>query len=252
MENLILALVLAAIVLGERSPRLRFAHARFHRLHFETDLVYLATGALGLGLVLREAGVRWVQAVGALVPDLAALPLPVALPLATALYDLAAYASHLLLHRVGPLWRFHKVHHSSPALDWLATFRAHAVEHALRHLASTGTLLVLGFPVRAVAGAATLYAAWAAFGHANLKIDLRFLEPLFITPHLHRLHHVPGTSERNLGTIFSCWDRLRGNLVAEDGAAGERLGVPGEIDTYPQSWPWQLVQPFRRVRPGAR
>jgi sterol desaturase/sphingolipid hydroxylase (fatty acid hydroxylase superfamily) len=252
MENLILALVLAAIILGERLPRLRFERSRFRRRSFETDLLYLTTGAFGLGLVLREAAVRSAEAVGTLAPGLSALSPPVALLFATILYDLAAYASHLLLHRVERLWRFHKVHHSSPTLDWLATFRAHLVEHALRHLASTGMLIAVGFPVRTVAGAATIYVAWAAFGHANLRIDLRFLEPLFITPRLHRLHHVPATSERNLGTIFSLWDRLRRNLVTDAGAAPVRLGLPGEVDAYPQSWLPQLIQPFREMRTGAR
>jgi sterol desaturase/sphingolipid hydroxylase (fatty acid hydroxylase superfamily) len=242
MENLALPLALAAIVLGERLPRLRFQPSRFWRRHFGTDLIYLASGAVGLGVLLRETGVRAVEALGMLAPGLAALPLAIAL--ATLLYDLGAYASHLLLHRVERLWLLHKVHHSSPALDWLATFRAHILEHALRHLASTGTLLALGLPLRAVAGAAALHAAWAAFGHANLRIDLRFLEPLLITPRLHRLHHVAATGERNLGTIFSLWDRLRGNLVS-DVADSTRLGVAGEIDSYPQSWPAQLVQPFR-------
>jgi sterol desaturase/sphingolipid hydroxylase (fatty acid hydroxylase superfamily) len=252
VESLVLPLALAAIALGERLPGLRFQRSRFRRRHFGTDGVYLASGALGLGALLREGGARAVEALGAVAPDLAALPLPVALLLATLLYDLGAYASHLLLHRVEPLWRLHKVHHSSPTLDWLATFRGHILEHALRHLASTGTLLALGLPLRAVAGAAAVYAAWAAFGHANLRIDLRFLEPLLITPRLHRLHHVPATSERNLGTIFSLWDRLRGNLVTEGGVAAARMGVPGEIDSYPQSWLPQLLQPFRRQQPSSR
>jgi sterol desaturase/sphingolipid hydroxylase (fatty acid hydroxylase superfamily) len=250
MESLLLPVTLAAIVLAERLPRLRFERSRFRRRHFGTDVIYLATGAFGLGLVLREAGVRAVAGLGTLVPDLAALPLPAALLLATLLYDLAAYATHLLLHRVAPLWRLHKVHHSSPTLDWLAAFRAHILEHALRHLASTGALLALGLPLPAVAGAASLYAAWAAFNHANLRLDLRLLEPLLVTPRLHRLHHVPATSERNLGTIFSLWDRLRGSLVTDAGAAPLRLGVPGEVDSYPQSWPAQLAQPFRKQPPA--
>lgn len=250
MENLMLAVVVTSIALAERLPWLRFESSRFWRRNVETDLVYLATGAVGLGLVVREAGGRVVDAFGTLAPSMAALPAPLALLLATVLYDLSAYVSHLLLHRVEPLWRIHKVHHSSPTLDWLATFRAHVAEHALRHLASTGLLLALGFPAAAVAGAAAIHLAWAMFGHANLQIDLRFLEPVFITPRLHRLHHVAETSERNLGTIFSFWDRLRGNLAARALSAPVQLGVPGEVDAYPQSWLPQLFQPFRKVAAG--
>jgi len=247
--NLLLAFAVLGIALAERSPRLRFARARFLRRHFATDLFYLATGAVALGLALRHAAVSLAAARGPAGPALAALPAPVALLLATVLYDLGAYATHLLLHRFDLLWRFHAVHHSSRTLDWLATFRGHAAEHALRHLASPVALLLLGFPIPVVAAASAIYTAWAALNHANLRVELRCLEPLFITPRLHRLHHVPGTSGRNLGTIFSLWDRMRGTLVADPGAPLAPLGVPGEIETYPQSWLPQLVEPLRR-RPG--
>jgi len=246
MDKLILGFALASIAASERLPLLRFEASRFLRRGFATDLVYLATGALGLSLVTREFGIASAEALGALIPNLTALPFALSLALATVLYDGAAYASHLALHRDKWLWRVHKVHHSSPTLDWLATFRAHGVEHALRHLASTGLLLVLGFPVAAVAGAAAIHAAWAALGHSNLRIDLSFLEWLLITPRLHRLHHLTSTSERNLGTIFSVWDRACGNLVSAPGGANEVPGVPGEIDSYPQSWGQQLLEPFRK------
>jgi len=181
-------------------------------------------------------------------PALHALPAPLALGIAIVLYDLGAYASHLLLHRVDSLWRLHEVHHSSPTLDWIATFRGHVGEHALRHLLSPALLLLAGFPVACVALATAIYTAWAAFVHANLRIRLRFLGPQLITPRLHRLHHVPGTSGRNLGTIFSLWDRMRGTLVTDPAAPLGPLGVPGREASYPQAWLAQLVEPFRRER----
>src|SRR5262245_28511808 len=249
--NLWLAFALLGIAVAERLPRLRFEPSRLLRRCFATDLFYLATGAVGLGVALRHAGLGLAAAFGIGAAPLAALPAPLAVALATLLYDLGAYATHLLLHRIDWLWRFHAVHHSSRTLDWLATFRAHAVEHALRHLASPVALLLLGFPVGVVAAASAIYAAWAALNHANLRLELRWLEPVFVTPRLHRLHHVPGTSGANLGTIFSLWDRMRGSLVADPDAAQRPLGVPGEIDTYPQSWLEQLVEPFRSRPAGA-
>lgn len=246
MQTLALVLAMAAIGLAERLPRLRFEPLRSWRRGSSTDVVCLVTGALGLGLLVREVTARLVEDLGRVAPPLALLPLLAAVPLAVLLYDLLAYATHLALHRSESLWRLHKVHHSSPALDWLATFRAHVLEHGLRHLASTGALLVLGLPPAAVAAAATVYGAWAMLNHANLRIDLGFLEPVLITPRLHRLHHVATTGERNLGTIFSFWDRLRGTLRSEAGPG--RLGVPGELDSYPQTWPRQLVEPFRLTR----
>jgi sterol desaturase/sphingolipid hydroxylase (fatty acid hydroxylase superfamily) len=99
--------------------------------------------------------------------------------------------------------------------------------------------------------ASAVNAAWAALGHSNLRIDLRFLEPVFITPRLHRLHHVPGTSQQNLGTIFSFWDRLRGTLANDEALPLAPIGVPGEIESYPQGWIRQLVEPLRFTVFGA-
>jgi len=77
--------------------------------------------------------------------------------------------AHWLLHRVDFLWELHKVHHSSPTLDWLATFRSHVIEQALRRLIAPVLLIVAGFSTDAVVLAGSLFYAWAAFNHANLR-----------------------------------------------------------------------------------
>jgi sterol desaturase/sphingolipid hydroxylase (fatty acid hydroxylase superfamily) len=248
MEVLFLFGPLVALGFCERLPRLRFERSAFLRPHFATDLFYFASTAVGLGLLVQGAASRLTGATGVLVSGLSTLPVSLSLAAAIVLYDLAAYVSHLLLHRSESLWRVHTVHHSSPTLDWLATFRAHFVEHGLRHLASSAVLLALGFPLWSVALAAALNTAWAAFVHSNLRLDLRSIEFLFITPRLHRLHHVPSTGDRNLGVVLSVWDRLRGSLLTDPKVATRPLGVPGEIDSYPQSWFAQLVEPFRSER----
>lgn len=42
--------------------------------------------------------------------------------------DLLIYWGHRLQHNVPFLWRFHKVHHSSTHLDWLAAHREHPLD----------------------------------------------------------------------------------------------------------------------------
>jgi sterol desaturase/sphingolipid hydroxylase (fatty acid hydroxylase superfamily) len=250
MANLILAVAIIVLAAAERLPRIRFEPLRFFRPYFGTDLLYFLTGVLALGLAVQVLAARSNFAgLGSL-----DLPFPALAIAALVLYDLGGYVSHFLLHRIDALWELHKVHHSSFALDWLATFRAHILEHVLRHVLSTGGLLLLGFPATAIALAAASYGSWAAFAHSNLKLDLRWLEPVLITPRLHRLHHVPATADGNLGTIFSWWDRMRRSLVTEESAAAEPIGVRGERETFPQRWLPQLVHPLRamtRLSPGA-
>ncbi len=242
-----------AFGLLERLPRLRFAPLPFFRRAFATDGLHLATTA-----ALASASLAWIAlasgALGALgVPRLASLALPtwILAPLALLLLDLGHYGVHWALHRVGPLWELHKVHHSSPDLDWLASFRSHLLEQTLRHGAAPLLLVAAGFPVGAVALAAGGFALVAVANHSNLAPDLRWLEPIFVTPRLHRLHHVPQSSERNLGGVLTIWDRLSGTFVAQDTSPATPLGVPGEVGAYPQSWPRQQVEPLRRWRAGA-
>ena len=59
------------------------------------------------------------------------LPWLVQFLLAVLVADLAEYWIHRALHKVPWLWRFHAIHHSSKALDWIAGSRAHLVDDLL-------------------------------------------------------------------------------------------------------------------------
>jgi sterol desaturase/sphingolipid hydroxylase (fatty acid hydroxylase superfamily) len=247
MEIIVVLTFLATLAVVERAPAVRYRVQPLLRAHFATDALYLWTGGILLSRAMQAGAIHWVEGRAAFAETLAAAPAWVVVPLAIVLHDLGGYVAHRLLHRFAPLWALHKVHHSSRELDWLATFRAHALEHALRHLLSPVLLIAIGFPLASVAVAAAVNAIFAALAHANVGLRLSWLEPLFITPRLHRLHHVAASCERNFGAMLSVWDRLLGTLLVDPEAKVEPIGVPGEIETYPQSWPAQLVEPFRAL-----
>jgi sterol desaturase/sphingolipid hydroxylase (fatty acid hydroxylase superfamily) len=246
-----MAAVLAALLLAllERVPALRFRAAPLLRAHWRTDVVYLLTGYVAggaltawcLAAVMRPAPDFW-----------AAVPAWAQVLLALVAIDLGNFAAHWLLHRVDALWVFHQAHHSSRQLDWLATFRSHAVEQLLRRVLAPLLLVLAGTPLPAVGTAAAIFLAWAVLNHANVRLPLGWLEGLFITPRLHRAHHVPATTERNLGTVLACWDRLLGTWVAADLAPDTPFGLPVDRDGYPQDWAGQLVAPWRRPAPPVR
>ena len=249
-------LCLVAFVFGllERTPRLRAAPQPFFRRGFGTDLLHLAvTSAVTSGMVAWIALAS--DALAALgVPRLASLggpSLAFALP-AFALLDLGQTLVHRALHRFEPLWELHKVHHSSPALDWLATFRAHGAEHLVRSGLAPLGLIALGPPIEAVALAAGVHGVVSIANHANLSgAWLGWLEPVFVTPRLHRVHHVARCSERNFAVALTLWDRLLGSFAPARDATAEGplpvLGVPGEEQSYPQRWSEHLVLPLRRI-----
>jgi sterol desaturase/sphingolipid hydroxylase (fatty acid hydroxylase superfamily) len=180
-------------------------------------------------------------------PRLASLSFPrwLLVPLALAALDLGQYVAHYLMHRFDVLWEFHKIHHSSPVIDWLATFRSHLGEQVLRRVVGVLLLIAGGFPASAALVAGGIFTAWSEFNHSNLNLNLRFLEPVLITPRLHKLHHVPRTMEKNLGTVFTFWDRARGTFITADASNNAAFGN-GEAG-YPQTWWTQLFEPILRI-----
>jgi sterol desaturase/sphingolipid hydroxylase (fatty acid hydroxylase superfamily) len=244
-------LVLAGL---ERLPGLRFRRAPFFRAFFASDVFYLLTGfvagtSLAIAYVVSAAAL-----VGSLgVPRLATLDLPLWLGAVVTLVSLDAgnYLAHWLMHRYDLLWEVHKVHHSSHTLDWLATFRSHVLEQVLRRLLAPLAVIALGVPLEATILGASVFNAWAMFIHSNLSLDLRAIEPVVVTPRLHRVHHDPATTHKNFGTFLTLWDRLlRDTFVHREVAPDVAFGVPGEVDAYPQGWWSQLVWPFRSVADG--
>jgi sterol desaturase/sphingolipid hydroxylase (fatty acid hydroxylase superfamily) len=247
------ALIALVFALLERVPALRFRPARLLRAHLGTDLVYMLTGFViggALGLAYVRGVTDWLEARLALGAALWA-PLPFALQVLLALVaiDLGNYAVHALLHWSDFLWEFHKAHHSSRQLDWAAAFRSHVGEQLLRRVLAPLLLIATGAPAGAVGVAGGIFLAWAILNHANLRVPLGPLEAILVTPGYHRVHHVAATSERNLGTVLTCWDRLAGRRLVSDPPPDAVFGLPRETATYPQTWGAQLVAPLRARRP---
>lgn len=245
----------ALVALLERIPRLQLSRQPFFRSFLVTDAFYLLTGFVVGGAISVAYITRGLQFFGNVLalPRLAALALPIWIVVILALLALDAgnYAAHYCLHRFGILWELHKVHHSSPKLDWLATFRFHIAEQILRRLLAPLLLMLLGFPLKAVVIAGAFLLAWGILNHANLRLNLEVLESVLITPRLHRIHHLNNSPMNNLGTIFTFWDKLRGTLDRTKYAEDRELGN-GERD-YPQSWLRQFSEPIRRIsRSGSR
>jgi sterol desaturase/sphingolipid hydroxylase (fatty acid hydroxylase superfamily) len=239
---------IVAAILAERVPSLRRRRLPLFRPHAFTDVAFL----LVAWIAIADLTLRWVNAATGIVhvdlglPALPRWPLVVEVVLALLLLDLGNYTCHWLMHRCPVLWRFHAVHHSSPALDWLATFRSHPIEQILRRAIAPVFLIVAGMSPVAVALASAIFVAWGTLNHANVVANLRFLEGLLITPRLHQWHHVEAMADHNLGTLFSIWDRLRGRLETRE-VAGDALLGNGD-HRYPQSFLALLRRPFQEAR----
>jgi len=102
---------------------------------------------------------------------IARMPWLVQFFLAVVIADLAEYFIHLALHKVPLLWRFHSIHHSSKALDWIAGSRSHFVDDTLVR----GFILVplmLGFS-QSIIFAYLIFVTFTPPGHTAISVPMR-------------------------------------------------------------------------------
>ncbi len=245
----VLSAVYLSVALLERTPALRFRRLTSPRPYLGTDAAWYAVALLATAIsafVFRPQLAK--LAIGPFARRLHDLPFAAKLIAGLILFDFVSFAVHVALHRSDALWNVHKVHHSTLELDGFATTRAHMFENLVRFVPGQALLYVVGMPVSVVTATVATYAVFGVSNHSNIGIDLRFAEPLFVTPRLHRRHHIPATSQNNFGTVLTLWDRAFGSLLVRDTRDGERFGVPGEVDTYPQRFAAAFREPLLQVR----
>ena len=159
--------------------------------------------------------------------------------------DLTQYAVHRAFHRVPLLWRFHAIHHSSRAIDWLAGSRLHLVDALLTRALVATPIALLGFAEPAFYAWLVSLTAHAVFVHANLSARFGWLERLLVTPRYHHWHH--SAEEQALDTNFAVQlpiiDRLFGTQYFPRERWPEQYGIEG--DPVPEDFLAQLAYPLR-------
>ncbi|MBK7861075.1 MAG: sterol desaturase family protein [Archangiaceae bacterium] len=170
----------------------------------------------------------------------AAQPLAVQALEVVLLGDLCCYGFHRACHRFEVLWRFHRVHHSSSHLDWLAAHREHPLDGLLTQLAINLPAMALGVPVSVLLPLAVFRGLWAIYIHSNARLPLGPLRYLLGAPELHHWHHARDPERvANFGNLAPWCDLLFGTFhLPPDGARDFALGVP---EFTPVTWWGQLA-----------
>jgi sterol desaturase/sphingolipid hydroxylase (fatty acid hydroxylase superfamily) len=141
------------------------------------------------------------------------------------LSDLAIYWGHRLSHQVELLWRFHKVHHTAPALDWLAAHREHPLDNLYTRLIENLPLILLGFPLHTIAGFAMFRGLWALYIHSNVALMPGPLRYVLGAPRLHHWHHELERGGRvNFANLSPLMDLAFGTYH-DPGTFPERYGI---------------------------
>ena len=162
--------------------------------------------------------------------------------LAVVVADVAEWTIHWALHKVPFLWRFHSIHHSSKALDWIAGSRSHFVDDTLVR----GFILVpmmLGFSqtiILAYLVFVTLHATWT---HCNFAPNAKWLEKFVVMPRYHHWHHSSQKAaiDKNFAIHFPWIDRLFGTYYCPE-EWPTTYGLKGE--QIPDGFVRQTYEPF--------
>lgn len=179
------------------------------------------------------------------------LPASAAWVLALVALDGSRYLQHFALHRVGWLWRLHRMHHTDADYDFTTALRFHPLEA----LSTTGlavcVVLLLGLPAAAVLGYELLSTGVALFAHGNVRVPARLdraLRWLVLTPDLHRVHHSANAREMesNFASVCPWWDRAFGTYRAAPalGHDAMRIGLPEFSEPRHQALSWMLANPW--------
>lgn len=146
------------------------------------------------------------------------------------LFELGDWTRHYAFHKVGPLWRLHRVHHSDERLDFTSAFRNHPIENFGQGVFYVAIIALFGVPLASLLWRTPLLFAALIFQHSNLALP-RWLDHAvsYVTPspRQHRVHHSPDPSraDTNFGVIFTLWDRLFGTFVYPREDESMRTGV---------------------------
>jgi sterol desaturase/sphingolipid hydroxylase (fatty acid hydroxylase superfamily) len=179
------------------------------------------------------------------------LPWLVQFFLAVLVADLAEYLVHFAFHKVPFLWRFHAVHHSSKALDWIAGSRSHFVDDTLVRALVLAPLM-LGFSQNIVFAYLVFVILHATWTHCNFGPNVKWLEEFLVMPRYHHWHHTSQKEgiDKNFAVHFPWIDRLFGTYYFPE-TWPERYGLDGE--EIAPSFIGQTIDPFiGRKRPALK
>jgi lathosterol oxidase len=243
-------LVLALVFVPLERAFARVRSQRILRFGWRTDLAHffvshLLVQVLAL-LTLAPAGLLFGGIVSPrLQAWVAGQPVLLQFVLALSIADLFQYGVHRAFHAVPWLWRFHAIHHSSHAMDWLAGSRLHLLDVIATRAVTFVPLFVLGFAPSALMAYLIFVAFQAVALHANLRFGFGPLGWLLATPAFHHWHHAVSPVDKNFAIHLPVIDRLFGT-AHEPGGFPERYGIAG--DPVPEGWGSQLVWPLRPPR----
>ena len=221
---------------------------KFHA-EWKTDAIYFVISHLLVQYVailvklpaetlFRDIGLQPIQS---FVLD---LPFIVQVLLAMFVADLFQYATHRFFHLNKYLWRFHAVHHSIEANDWVSGSRLHLVDILITRSMSYIPLYVLGFSIEAFYTYVVIVAVQTVAEHSNTRLPFGPLKYVFVTPQYHHWHHSnkPEHYDQNFAIHFPVIDWIFGTYYLPGNKWPEATGLSDY--KMPKGYIRQFLHPF--------
>ena len=163
--------------------------------------------------------------------------------------DFLQWVTHIFLHRIPILWKFHQVHHSVKEMDFAAHFRYHWMENILyKPLKTLGVMLLGGFEPEHAYIVHFFAISIGHFNHANLKWSWGPLKYVLNNPVMHLYHHAyelpKGRFGVNFGISLSLWDYLFKTHHVPEASGNIRLGFPKD-EEIPDNFFGQFLHGFK-------
>lgn len=253
--GILLSLFVTGIWLEHARPLRVSTQKKFRRVSINLSMAAIAAIVLRIAfypVVLAISHFAAKERLG-LFPQLNLHPI-VELLLALVLLDYTLYFWHIMLHKIGILWRFHNVHHMDLDLDTSTALRFHFGELIISTVYRSAQIIIFGISPFQLVLFETAITSFAQFHHSNIALPLKFekhLKNFIVTPRMHGIHHsiVKEETDSNFGTIFTLWDRLHRTFKFDIPQDEIVIGVPYYQKAEDQTLKDSLLIPFRQQKP---
>jgi sterol desaturase/sphingolipid hydroxylase (fatty acid hydroxylase superfamily) len=154
--------------------------------------------------------------------------------LAFVFVDFAGYWNHRLSHKINIFWNQHMIHHSSESFNLSCALRQ-SISNIIGYfpvLLLPAALLGIPYEIIAILAPIQLFAQF--WYHTQHIGKLGVLEYVIVTPSQHRVHHAINARyiDKNLGQVFSIWDRMFGTFQEELDFDPPQYGVLKQVATW--------------------
>jgi sterol desaturase/sphingolipid hydroxylase (fatty acid hydroxylase superfamily) len=131
--------------------------------------------------------------------------------------DFTYYWMHRIEHEHRILWANHSVHHSSEDYNLTVSMRLSIIESAIEWIFLIPMILIGFAPFQAVV-ALIFVAQYQTWIHTEHIVKLGWLDEVFNTPSVHRVHHGSNRKylDKNYGGVLIIWDKIFGTFEREE------------------------------------